>query len=546
MEIVKIPRNGAIESIDLRFSSSSSRFFAVDVCKGAQTMASYIAPSLLRAAVTSCATNRSVPFPSKPYTLPTRPISELLTRARVNPRQADGLRPVMLPPSTRGVAGQAPLSLENNNWKDDSFTMGHVHVQGAPAGPLSGLSMVIKDSYDIAGYRTSNGSPTWSETHSPATVTASAVRCLLDAGATIVGKAIMDGMAYSLSGENAHYGVPINPVCPGRVCGGSSSGCAAAVAAGHVDFALGGDTGGSVRIPASHCGLYGMRPTHGRVSLVGSCSLAPSFDTAGWFARDPSVLKVVGTVVLSQNNQDHNTNDNNFKNRHIVDEKKAITRWRWLVAEDAFELVDNATATAIREKMSKHLEALLETGLTPPTDIRIGKLSQANSNEEGTMSSCLWGLQAWSAVFRTCQGYEAWREHGPWILEFKPALGPGVKERFAAASEVTEAQFKTSIEARNRIGYHVDGVLGEDGVLWMPTAPGPAPRIGAAAAEVDDFRARLLSLTCIAGLAGLPEVTLPIGRVEGCPVGLSLLGPRGSDEELLKLAERVAKALGLV
>ena len=123
-------------------------------------------------------------------------------------------------------------------------------------------------------------------------------RALLDAGARIVGKTHTDEMTYSLNGENAHYGTPVNVNAPGRIPGGSSSGSAAAVAAGLVDFALGSDTGGSVRAPASFCGIYGLRPTHGRISLEGACALAASFDTVGWFARDPALLERVGRVLL--------------------------------------------------------------------------------------------------------------------------------------------------------------------------------------------------------------------------------------------------------
>jgi amidase len=174
----------------------------------------------------------------------------------------------------------------------------HVEMPGAAHGPLAGLTFGLKDIYDVAGHKTGFGNPDWLRTHDAATVHAVVTKKLLDAGAALAGKTHTEEMAFSLTGENAHYGTPKNVAAPGRVPGGSSSGSAAAVAGKLVDFAIGSDTGGSVRAPASFCGIYGIRPTHGRVSLEGVCPLAPGFDTCGWFARDAYVLAVVGEVLL--------------------------------------------------------------------------------------------------------------------------------------------------------------------------------------------------------------------------------------------------------
>jgi len=166
----------------------------------------------------------------------------------------------------------------------------HVALPGAPTGPLAGLTFGLKDLFDVAGHRTGFGSPDWLATQPPAHAHAAVLTALLTAGASLSGRTHTEEMAFSLTGENAHYGTPVNPAAPGRVPGGSSSGSASAVAAGLVDVAIGSDTGGSVRAPASYCGVYGIRPTHGAVSLAGACPLAPSFDTAGWFARDAARL----------------------------------------------------------------------------------------------------------------------------------------------------------------------------------------------------------------------------------------------------------------
>src|ERR687890_601264 len=173
-----------------------------------------------------------------------------------------------------------------------------VPVPHAPSGPLSGLTFAAKDLFDVAGYPTSAGSPHMLAMSGVKTRTAPTVQKLLDSGARLVGKTITDELAFSMNGKNAHFGTPVNGAAPDRIPGGSSSGSASAVSNGLCDFALGTDTGGSVRAPANHCGLFGIRPTHGRVSLEGCHDLAPSFDTCGYFARDGATFLRVGEVVL--------------------------------------------------------------------------------------------------------------------------------------------------------------------------------------------------------------------------------------------------------
>src|SRR5216683_2010461 len=153
-----------------------------------------------------------------------------------------------------------------------------VCIEGRAGGPLAGLSFAAKDLFDVAGYPTGGGNPDWARTHPVPTRHAWAVQTLLDAGATLIGKTITDEISLGILGENPFEGTPRNPRAPGRVPGGSSAGSAAAVAAGLSDIALGTDTGGSVRVPASFCGLYGIRPTHGRLDLAGMMAQAPSSD----------------------------------------------------------------------------------------------------------------------------------------------------------------------------------------------------------------------------------------------------------------------------
>jgi amidase len=375
----------------------------------------------------------------------------------------------------------------------------HAEAKGAATGPLAGLTCGIKDIYAIAGHKSGFGSPEWLDTHPAATQTSPAVQRLLDAGASVVGKTQTDELTYSLAGENAHYGTPVNVNAPGRIPGGSSSGSAAATAGKLVDFALGSDTGGSVRAPASFCGVFGMRPSHGRVPLDGACPLAHTFDTGGWFARDAALLEKIGRVLMAS----------------TAEGKPAR---RVLLAEDAFALT------------GQEVSAALAAGVE-----RVGK---AIAKPQAVTVSTE-GLRNWFEIFRVLQGAEVWAEHGAWITQTQPKLGPGVRERIQWASTLKPADVAPLKPKREAIARHLADLLGDDAVLVLPTVSGIAPLLNSPPAAVDDFRTRAMSLLCISGLARLPQVSLPLGTLDGCPVGLSLVGPRGADEMVLATARRV-------
>jgi len=375
----------------------------------------------------------------------------------------------------------------------------HAELKGSGRGPLAGLRLGVKDLYDIAGHKTGFGSPDWLATHEAAQRTAPVVQQLLEAGADMVGKTHTDELAYSLNGENMHYGTPINVNAPGRIPGGSSSGSAAAVAGGLCDFAIGTDTGGSVRAPASFCGIYGIRPTHGRVSLEGACPLAASFDTCGWFARDSALLERVGRVLLGA--------------------APPARPGRLLLAVDAFALAGDDITRALRPAVDR-VAALL------------GKSEPVTVSAEG--------LPQWFQVFRLLQGAEVWAQHGAWVTRVQPTLGPGVKERIQWASTIAATDVAQAQQKREDIARRMDALLADDAVLVLPTVPGIAPLRNSPPAELDGFRSRAMGLLCIAGLARLPQVNLPLGALDGCPLGLSLIARRGGDEMLLKLATAIA------
>lgn len=374
-------------------------------------------------------------------------------------------------------------------------------LPSAGSGPLSGLTFAVKDLFDVAGYPTGGGNPIVLAMSGIKTHTAPTVQRLLDAGARFVGKTVTDELAFSMNGQNAHFGAPVNGAAPDRIAGGSSSGSASAVSHGLCDFALGTDTGGSVRAPASHCGLYGLRPAHGRVSLQGALDLAPSFDTCGWFARDAATFARVAQVLLG------------------ADSVPTPSRLLWpqdLWGQLAAEAEPAALAAAER--------VMTVLGRAAPTNVVVD------------------GFDAMYWHFRHLQGREAWRTHGELIERHALPLGPGVKERFEWSRQVTDAQVDAGLAYRERLRAHVAALLGHDGVLLLPTMPDIAPLRSASDANLEDYRNRAIRLLCVAGLTGLPQLSLPLAQRDGAPLGLSLLGPAGSDRELVALAQRLAAA----
>lgn len=370
-------------------------------------------------------------------------------------------------------------------------------ILGASDGPLAGKTFAVKDLYHIAGRKLSNGNPDYYDWVEPKTETSVAVQQVLDAGADIVGITICDEFFYSLSGDNVHYGAPKNLRAPGRMPGGSSSGSAAAMTAEMCDFTLGSDTGGSVRVPASFCGLYGNRPTHGRVALENAHPMAPSFDTAGWFTNDAALFRDIGPVLL---------NDNGTPGKI----------GRMLVLNDAFDRATPDVRAALQAVLSAAADVL-------PTD-------------EATEVACGDTLDVWWDAFRVIQASEVKHTNVPWVEEHQAKLGPGIRERFAMAAAITDEETAAANAVRERVRNRLASLATPGTILCLPTAPVIAPPLDASAEELEFFRANTMALTCISGHTGLPQVTVPAADVDGCPIGLSFIGWHGGDEALLDLA----------
>lgn len=376
-------------------------------------------------------------------------------------------------------------------------------ARGSGSGPLAGRTFAVKDLFDVAGTRTGAGNPDWLADAAVATSHAAAVAALLDGGADCVGKTVTDELGFSLSGTNVHYGTPHNPAAPGRVPGGSSSGSAAAVAGGMVDVALGTDTGGSVRVPASYCGIVGLRPSHGRVDGRGVFLLAPSFCTVGLLARDGETLAAAWASLARAGA----VGDGPEPSREV--EEIVVVP----------ELMALAGESAARSLTAAAREVALLLGL-PVVERPIGGPIDLDDVRE---------------AFRTIQTYEAWQLHGEWITRRAPDFGPGVASRFAAGSRVTPTEVAVARATQATWRETLDAVMSH-GLLAQPAASGAAPRPDLGTALKDELRRRTLALTAPAGLAGAPVVSLPLGSDGALPLGLALCGRAGDDELLVRCA----------
>ena len=370
-------------------------------------------------------------------------------------------------------------------------------IEGNQSGNLHDLTFGLKDVFDVAGFPTTFGSPDWTSTHPIANETAPIVTQLLDAGATLVGKTHTDELTYSILGMNVHFGTPVNPLSPNRVPGGSSSGSAVSVAGNLVDFAIGTDTGGSVRIPASFCGIYGVRPTHGRISLQLARPLAKSFDTLGWFARDTQTLLKVGKVLLG-------------------DEPQQVIDSKIIIPKQALEV------------LSKELQ-----------EIFLFKVKEIFKDFKVEELDLEWmQLRNFAETFRVIQAREIWLEHGEWASQNLEHFGPGIKQRFSIARDISEEAANSSREVRKAIQMQLNQILKPNTMFLVPTASNLAPLLTSSAEELEQFRKDTFQLVSIAGLGGLPQVNIPVFKINGCGFGISLIGAHDSDLQLLDFIDK--------
>jgi len=393
-------------------------------------------------------------------------------------------------------------------WQDpvEGF-LSRVDIAPTNSGSLDRLTFAVKDLIDVAGTVTGCGNPTWAATHFPAAAHAAAVEHLLHAGARSVGKTITDEFAFSLVGENHFYGTPCNPKAPDRVPGGSSSGSASVVAAGQADFALGTDTAGSIRVPAANCGIFGLRPTWGRISMAGVQPLAPSFDTVGFFARDAAVLGRVAEVLLSA-------------------EVRPPEIRRVLMLEQGWEIADSEI-----QDLRPLAEGCLDRAGLRVEYVSLGALVTGDLGAD---------LLAWKNTFSGVQWPEVWSTYGAWLEAVAPELGPMIAGNFANVKKAGRSGLAASKKFQAHARACLRASLPADTALCVPTTSSVAPVRG----NVDYDRSgtgylpRTLCLTAIAGLCGLPQISVPFMTSAGLPVGISLIGAANADLALIDVTQR--------
>lgn len=387
------------------------------------------------------------------------------------------------------------------NQKEFFGIVEELYLQGSDGQSLSGSTCVVKDIFDIKGHITGAGNPDWKRTHAVASANAPVVNTLLANGATILGKSLTDELAFSLDGINVHYGTPLNSLYRERIPGGSSSGSVSAVAGGIVDFGIGSDTAGSIRVPSAYCGLYGIRPTHGAIDINGVVPLGPSFDTVSWCARTPDVLEAVGKVLLGAARQAP-------ASLHEVE--------KIILLENCFSLVTDAnTQTALYDHATR-----LAGALQRPCE----SITLPSTYLDECMDS-----------FNTIRSREVWDIHGAWITETKPTFGAGIKERFYNSAGVSNEELAQALSHKELLWNQLISVL-EGSLLLFPTTAALPPLLTASGDELLTNRRTNVKLCVLGSLFGLPQVTCPVELHADTKFAISAVARQGLDGLLLAIA----------
>lgn len=375
----------------------------------------------------------------------------------------------------------------------------HIAISGKADGILSDYVFSAKDVFKIKGSTWGNGHPDWLRYSDPDEYTATGVQELLDNGADLVGKTVCDELCYSISGENWNYGSPLNPHDVRRYTGGSSSGTCASVAGGLVDFSVGSDCLGSIRVPASYNGLLGLRPTYNRIDTAGEAPYCESMDVFGFVAKETKVFKDVAKVLLKEDNEKFH-----FK--------------KLILAKDCLDTIDKEVLNHLKNSIAfikKYFDEVVEENIAPE------------------------GLDSWVGTFQKVQGYEIWESYSGFINKYRPKLSPGPEERLEVASQITTEQYDKAIKEKNKIENYVSELLSNDTIVLLPTASSVAPLKSASQKEINYYRGQSSKLLSISPLSGTPQITLPLSKQEGVPLGISLIGPKGSDQALVDLASKI-------
>jgi amidase len=287
------------------------------------------------------------------------------------------------------------------------------------------------------------------------------------------------------------------------------------VASGLVDFALGTDTGGSVRVPASNCGVWGWRPTHGLVSVAGVMPFSPTLDTVGVLARDSDVLQRAATVLIGG-----------------TPTQASVVPGSIYLLHDAFALADVDVRNALQSVLDGFREAFKEH----MRESSLGELCDDASAAD---------LSKWLDTYRMLQGTEALSSLGGWVADANPQFGPATQAGFEFIRDLDRTRIGEAVSRREHYFRLLRNALGPHDLVCIPTAPAIAPLKGSISYDrKGDYYRRALSLTAIAGVGRLPQVSMPLATVGGVPIGLSLIAAHGEDRFLLRVAHEFERLVG--
>ncbi|OMP11738.1 Amidase [Corchorus capsularis] len=395
--------------------------------------------------------------------------------------------------------------------------------------PLTGLTFAVSDVFDIEGFVTGFGHPDWVRTHEPSSRTSPVVSTLVEGGATCVGKTVVDELAFSIHGENKHYSTPTNPAVPARIPGGSSSGAAVSVAANFVDFSLGIDTIGGVRVPAAFCGVIGFRPSYGIVAHTGIIPVSSSLDTVGLFAKDPNILRRVGLVLL----QLPFSVQRNPRQILLADDYFHLMK---IPTERVSKVVINSTEKLFGRQVLKHEN--LENYFTSKVP-SLKEFSSQKVNGDLKISS----IRLLANVAQFLQRYEFKQTHQEWINSEKPVLDSAISAQINEALAMTDKEIEICKSIKNEMRLAINSLLKDDGILVIPTTAYPPPKLGSKELFAEDYNRSMFSLLSIASLSGCCQVTLPIRYHDNCPVSVSFIARHGGDRFLLDTVQTMYSSL---
>ncbi|XP_022725878.1 outer envelope protein 64, chloroplastic-like isoform X2 [Durio zibethinus] len=395
--------------------------------------------------------------------------------------------------------------------------------------PLTSLNFAVSEVFDIEGYVTGFGHPDWVRTHEASSQTSPVVLALVEGGATCVGKTVVDELAYSIHGENKHYGTPTNPTAPACIPGGSSSGAAVAVAANFVDFSLGIDTLGGVRVPAAFCGVIGFRPSYGVVSHTGIIPVSSSLDTVGLFAKDPNILHRVGLVLLQlpfsvqRNPRQILLADNCFQLLKIPMDR-------------VLQVVINSTGKHFGRQVLKHenLDKYFSSKVPSLKEFYGQKI-----NGDSKISS----MRLLANVAQILQRYEFKCTHEEWINSKRPVLDSSISAQINETLDMTDKEIEICKSIRTEMRLAVNSLLKDDGILVIPTTAYPPLKLGSKEIFSEDYENCMFSLLSIASISGCCQVTLPLGYHDKCPVSVSFIARHGGDRFLLDTVQTMYSSL---